>query len=123
VAFAQVVAIAPNNAALYGDYARDVMIHWVDFDRGERLARKALSMRDYPHARQSISLALYGRWADAKRRGLPASEVAALYEAASRNDPGARMVPSCALEAPKLRFVSEAIEKIRQPGTEPELNC
>jgi len=122
-AFAQVVAIAPNNAALYGDYARDVMIHWVDFDQGERLARKALSMRDYPHARQSISLALYGRWADAKRRGLPASEVAALYEAASRNDPGARMVPSCALEAPKLRFVSEAIEKIRQPGTEPELNC
>ena len=122
-AFEQVVAIRPNHATLYGDYARDVMTNWADFDQGERLARKALSMHDYPHARQSLSLALYGRWADAKRHDLPASQVAALYEAASRNDPGARMVPSCALEAPKLKFLADAIEKVRQPGADSQYDC
>ena len=109
-------------AELYGDYARAVMTWFTDFTAGEQLARKAISLRDYVHARQSLSLALYGKWAEAKRAGRSA-QAAALYETAKGNDPGARNVPSCALDAPSLQFVREALEEIWARDAQPRLNC
>jgi len=115
-AFEGLIRITPDTAELYGDYAREVMTSFADFDAGERLARKAISLRDYPHARQSLSLALYGKWADARRRNAGTAETAALYEVAKKNDPGAHNVPSCALDSPHLMFLKESLEKIRDPA-------
>ena len=100
----------PGNAFIPGDYSRDVMIYFLDFDGGERYARQALAMKDYPHARQSLSLALYGKWAMAKRTGAGPAEVKALLQKAQANDPGARNVPECAVEYGPLTFVATALD-------------
>jgi tetratricopeptide (TPR) repeat protein len=114
--FDVLASIDPGAAELYGDYAREVMVWFGDFGAGERLARKALGMRDYPNARESLSLALYGQWAQAKREGKDQARLASLYKAALANDPGGRLIPTCALGAPGLRAVREAIENIRGPN-------
>lgn len=115
-AFEVLAGIDPRAAELYGDYARDVMTWFGDFVTGEKLARKAIAMKDYRHARESLSLALYGQWAHARHGGGDAAQVAALYKKALANDPGGRLIPTCALPAPGLRDVREDLEKARAPG-------
>ena len=108
--YAELVRMQPDEAFIPGDYAQGVMLEFQDFDAGERYARKALSIRDYPHARGSLSLALYGKWAKAVREGRDPSEVRALLAAAQKNDPGARQVPTCALGWPPMQFVADALQ-------------
>ena len=108
--YVQLVRLQPDEPFLPGDYARGVMMHFLDFEAGERYARKALAMRDYPHARQSLSLALYGKWAMAVREGRDPAEVRALLAAAKANDPTARNVPTCALEWPPMQFVADGLQ-------------
>lgn len=115
-AFEVLAGIDPKAAELYGDYARNVMVWFGDFESGERLARKAIGMKDYLNARESLSLALYAEWAEAKRQGKDPPRVASLYKAALANDPGGRLIPTCALPAPGLRAVREAIESVRGPN-------
>lgn len=123
--YAEMVRLQPDEPFIPGDYARGVMMSFLDFDAGERFARKALAMRDYPHARQSLSLALYGKWAMAVRQGRDPAEVRALLAAAQRNDPDARNVPTCALEWPPLQFVSDGLQGLyRRNYRDPMLkNC
>ena len=115
-AFDVLAGIDPGAVELYGDYARNVMVWFGDFDSGEKLARKAIAMKDYRNARESLSLALYGEWAKAKGEGGDPARIAALYKAALANDPGARLIPTCALSAPGLRAVRETIEGARAPN-------
>jgi tetratricopeptide (TPR) repeat protein len=114
-AFEVLAGIDPRAAELYGDYARNVMTWFGDFVSGEKLARKAIAMKDYRNARESLSLALYGQWAQARHNGGDAAQVAALYKKALANDPGGRLIPPCALPAPGLRDVREDLEKARAP--------
>jgi hypothetical protein len=123
--YAELVRMQPDEAFIPGDYAQGVMLHFQDFDAGERYARKALAMRDYPHARGSLSLALYGKWAKAVREGRDPSEVRALLAAAKKNDPDARHVPTCALGWPPLKFVADALQGLyRRNYLDPTMkNC
>jgi tetratricopeptide (TPR) repeat protein len=104
--------LQPDNAFVPGDYARHVIFGWRDFDASERLARQALAMKDYPHARQTLSLALYGKWVDAKREGRSPEEVRALLAAAQANDPDGSQVPTCALELPGLYYVADGLRSL-----------
>lgn len=113
----------PTSAVVEGDYARGVMMFFGDFDAGEKYARRALALNDYPHARASLSLALYGRWAQARRDHKDPDLVASFLGAAQANDPGAAQVPSCSLAAPSLAFVKEAIESLGEAKSNPQLNC
>jgi len=63
-----------------------------------------------PHARQSLSLALYGKWVTAMREGRDPAQVRSLRAAAEKNDPGARNVPECALNFPPMKFVADALD-------------
>jgi hypothetical protein len=109
--YAEMMRLQPD-AFIPGDYARGLMLHFQDFDAGERYARKALAMRDYPHARESLSLALYGKWAVAKRSGRDLTEVRALLDAAEANDPGAAHVPECALTWPPMKFLADSLDAL-----------
>jgi hypothetical protein len=108
--FVEMRRLEPRNAFIPGDYSRGLMMWSQDFDAGERYAREALSISDYPHARQSLSLALYGKWVAAVRSGASPAEVRALLKAAQANDPDARNVPDCALNWPPMKAVADAIE-------------
>lgn len=116
VAFAEMIRIEPNVAELYGDYSRGVMLFYGDFDAGEKYARKAIAIKDYPHARQSLSLALYGKWAAAKAVNKDVGAVKALYDAAKANDPDGRLIPECSLGAPGLVKLRDSLEKARAPA-------
>jgi hypothetical protein len=109
-AFVQMLRMEPDNAFIPGDYSRGLSMFFQDFEGGERYARQALAINDYPHARESLSLALYGRWVAAMRSGAKPAEVRALLKAAQDNDPGARHVPDCALNFPPMKPVADAID-------------
>ena len=94
------------------------MVWFGDFDAGEKLARKAISMKDYPDARESL-VASPSTWpvgASQARGCRSGARRQRLYKAALANDPGARHIPTCALGSPGLRAVREAIESARAPG-------
>jgi hypothetical protein len=110
--YAEMMRLQPDEAFIPGDYSRGLMLHFQDFEAGERYARKALAMRDYPHARESLSLALYGKWAVAKRSGRDSTEVRALLAAAEANDPGAAHVPECALTWPPMKFLADSLDAL-----------
>ena len=110
--YAEMLKLQPQNAFVPGDYARHVMLHFRDFDSGERLARQALAMKDYPHARQTLSLALYGKWAAAKQRQASPDELRALLKAAQAHDPDGSQVPECALEFPGLFYVRDTLQSL-----------
>jgi len=115
--------LLPDSAVLVGDYARGVMTFFADVDAGEKYARRALAMSDYEHARETLSLALYGRWAQARRDRKDPQLVASLLKAAQANDPGAAHVPPCALAAPRLAFVKDALETLGQERNYSQLSC
>jgi hypothetical protein len=100
---------SPRNAYLHGDHAREAITAFADFDEGEAAARRALAIMDYPHARQTVSLALYGRWAAARRDHKDFTLVQHLLAVARAYDPDASMVPTCALKSPKLFFLRDAL--------------
>ncbi|HXZ48853.1 MAG TPA: hypothetical protein VEG27_07510 [Usitatibacter sp.] len=107
--YKRLVVLWPQEAYLRGDYGRAVITQFADFDAGERAAEEALAIMDYLHAHQTVSLALYGRWAAAKRDGKDLATVRALLDKARAYDPDAAMVPTCALESPHLFFVRDAL--------------
>lgn len=110
---ARTVAMDPANPMIRGDFARRVIEYFVDFDAGARLAREALAMSDYPHARQTLSLALYGRWAQAAKQGSGPDVIEALYREATANDPDGSQIPGCLALHPPLQFVFERLEAKR----------
>lgn len=110
-AYAEMARIQSNDPWTRGNYARDVIMYFADFDAGERLAREALEIMDFGHARQTLSLALYGKWAQAVKDGKPAAAQDALYETANGNDPGGRQLPECATNSKSVGFVFEAVAK------------
>jgi tetratricopeptide (TPR) repeat protein len=109
VYYAKAAEAQPGSAWVRGNYGRNVIMYFGDFDSGERLAREALAIMDYPHARQTLSLALYGRWALAVKEGKPLAASEPLYQVAYRNDPGGRSLPECAMSWKPLGFVFEAV--------------
>ena len=115
--------MTPTNAALRGDYAQDDILTFLDFDAGERHSREALAIMDYPHARGTLSLALYGKWAAAKRDGKDPQTVSALLKVAQANDPGADYVPSCALDSPNLAFLKASLETLGMPRDNSRVSC
>lgn len=125
-AYAELVRLAPASPAsawVRGNYALDVILWFVDFDAGQRYAQEALAIMDYPHARQTLSLARYGKWAVAKRAGKDAAVVRALLKEAQENDPGARQVPACALEWPPLAFLKQNLEALGARPDSSRSNC
>ena len=112
-AFARQVALDPRDAKLRSTYARHLIAYFVDFEAAERLARDALALGDDAAARQMLSLAMYGGWAQAARDGKPGGIVQALYRKAHDNDPGARHVPSCMAAWEPVRFVYERLEAMQ----------
>ena len=109
--YGKAAAIQRDDAWTRGNYAQSVVLYFGDFDAGEKLAREALEIMDYGHARGTLSLALYGKWAQAQRDGKPAADQEALFQAAFRNDPGGRNLPSCAMKSEKVGFVFDAVFK------------
>jgi Tfp pilus assembly protein PilF len=107
--YAKALESQRNDAWLRGNYAQSVILYFADFETGEKLAREALGIMDYAHARSTLSLALYGKWAAAERDGKPQAEQERLFQAAYANDPGGRRIPDCAMTAPKVHFVFEAV--------------
>jgi tetratricopeptide (TPR) repeat protein len=107
--YAKALESQRNDAWLRGNYAQSVILYFADFEAGEKLAREALDIMDYGHARSTLSLALYGKWAAAERDGKPLAEQEKLFDAAYRNDPGGTRIPECAMTSRKLTFVFEAI--------------
>jgi tetratricopeptide (TPR) repeat protein len=121
--YQKLVARWPNEAYVRGNYARSVITQFFDYDAGERAAKEALAIMDYPHARQTVSLALYGRWAAAKRDRKDFTLVRALLDKARAYDPHASMVPTCALESPRFVFLKDALLALEM-GFDPTLhNC
>jgi tetratricopeptide (TPR) repeat protein len=105
------VALRPGNAFVHGNYALNVLMYFGDFEAGEKLAREAIGIADYPHARGTLSLALYGQWAQAVKEGKGPEVAERLFKAADANDPGGRQLPSCASAWKPTRFVFEALER------------
>jgi hypothetical protein len=112
----------PSNPYLPGNAALRVIEAFQDFRMGERYAREALAIADYPHARGSLSLALYGQWAEALRDGKDKATAEKLFRKAYANDPGARMVPTCAAAVKRLKFVFTALDE-RDLRLEDMHNC
>jgi hypothetical protein len=104
------VKLDPSNPYIRGNAALNLVEYFVDFEAGERYAREALAIADYPHARSTLSLALYGQWAQALQSGKDKAEVEKRFRTAYANDPGARMVPTCAAGWKPLEFVFIALE-------------
>jgi tetratricopeptide (TPR) repeat protein len=124
--FAALTGLITNtrqSAFIRGDYAQSLILYFVDFEAGERRAREALAIMDYPHARGTLSLALYGRWAEAKRDRKDPKVVAALLKEAQANDPDGRDVPSCALETESLAFLRKSLAEIGIPPDNSRHNC
>jgi predicted Zn-dependent protease len=119
----ELVRLTPDNAYLRGDYAQDEILTFLDFDAGERHAREALAIMDYPHARGTLSLALYGKWAAAKRDGKDPKAVATLLKTAQANDPDASYVPPCALESSNLAFLEASLKTLGWPRDNSRLSC
>lgn len=109
--YAKAAAIQSGNAWVRGNYAQAVILTFGDFETGEKLAREALEIMNYGHARGVLSLALYGKWAQAERDGKSPAEREALFEAANKNDPGGRYLPSCAMNNQRVGFVFDAVFK------------
>jgi tetratricopeptide (TPR) repeat protein len=107
--YAKALESQGTDAWLRGNYAQSVILYFADFEVGEKLAREALGMMDYGHARSTLSLALYGRWAQAEKDGKSLAEQERLFDAANRNDPGGRRLPECAMSSRKVMFVFEAV--------------
>jgi tetratricopeptide (TPR) repeat protein len=61
----EMIALNPGNAWTRGNYARQVIVGFGDFAAAEALALEALAIMQYPHAMQTLSMALYGQWAAA----------------------------------------------------------
>ncbi len=121
--YAKMVANWPDQAYVRGDYGRLVITQFADFDAGERAARESLKIMDYPYSHQTVSLALYGRWAAAKRDRKDMSIVRQLLDAARAYDPHAAMVPTCALASPKLFFVRDALTALDAQFDPTRHNC
>jgi predicted Zn-dependent protease len=111
--YTRIVALQPREPMIRADYARRVIEYFIDFDAGERLARESLAISDSPHARQTLSIALYGRWAQAAKDGKGLAVVEKLYQEATANDPEGRQIPGCMAYHPPLRFVFERLEAKR----------
>jgi hypothetical protein len=107
--YAKHAASQPGDAWVRGNYARNVIMYFGDFVAGEKLSREALSITKYPHARQTLSLALYGQWAKALKEGKPLEVRESLYQAAQRNDPGGKSLPECAMKWEPLGYVFDAV--------------
>lgn len=105
--FARLLAMEPDNPRVRGDYARALIVYFADFDAAARLARETLALSDYPDARQTLALALYGRWAQAARDRKGPEVLAALHREAIAHDPEGRLLPSCLAEWPRTAFVYE----------------
>jgi tetratricopeptide (TPR) repeat protein len=107
--YAKYVEAQPHHPWVRGNYANNVLIYFGDFVTGEKLAREALQLMDYPHARGSLSLALYGQWAQAEKDGKAPAEVERLFDIAYRNDPGGHDLPACAVGNQRVGFVFDAL--------------
>ena len=110
-AYAGRVQLDPEDAYVRGRMAHDLLVFFQDFDAAERIAREAVARVDYPQARQTLSLALYGEWAAAARDGKGADVIHALYRKASANDPGGHRLPTCLAEWRPLQFVYMRLEE------------
>jgi tetratricopeptide (TPR) repeat protein len=110
-AYAARVALDPKDPLVRGAQARNLIVYFVDFEGGERLAREALAISDYPQAHETLSLALYGQWARAARDRRGAKVIDALYRKADAHDPGGRMLPACLAEWEPLAFVYAKLEE------------
>jgi tetratricopeptide (TPR) repeat protein len=108
-AYARIVAMDSTNPMIRGDFARGLILGFGDFETSARVAREALAMADFPHARQTLSLALYGRWAQAARDGKGPDVVERLYREATANDPDGRQLPSCLASYGPVEFVFERL--------------
>lgn len=108
--FEKLLKLSPEDAFLRGDYARNLMLHFGDFYNGEKLARETLLIKDYPHARQTLSLALFGKWAIYRKTGVAPDVVEAAFNEAQANDLGGRNIPECALRYPTMNALVEALE-------------
>ena len=107
--YAKYVEAQPRQPWVRGNYANNVIIYFADFATGEKLALEALELMDYPHARGSLSLALYGQWAQAEKDGKPPAELQRLFDIAYQNDPGGRYLPECAIGNKQVGFVFDAV--------------
>ena len=107
---AAMIQLDPANPYVRGNAALNLVEWFVDFKGGERMAREALAIMDYPHARGTLSLALYGQWAEAVRDGKDKATVEELFRKAYANDPNGRMIPTCAAEWKPLEFVFTALD-------------
>lgn len=122
-AYAELARLSPGDAWVRGDYAIQVIEWFLDFDAGQRYAREALSIMDYPHARGTLSLALYGKWAAAKRDGKDPKVVLALLKEAQAFDPKAQLVLPCALRWPSLEFLRQSLEALGAPRDPSLVSC
>jgi len=117
-AYHQKVQLQPGNVYARGDYARILVMRFGDLDAGEALAKEAQAMSDYPHLRQTISLARYARWAEAQKAGKDPALVAALWKKADAGDPGGRYIPTCGLDSPVMKTLMAALkQKAMQAAT------
>jgi len=124
--YAALVQLSPNppdSAWLRGDRAQSEILSYLDFDAGERYAREALSIMDYPHARGTLSLALYGKWAVAKRDGKDPDVVRKLLKDAQANDPDGKEIPACALRTESLEFVKKSLQTLGIPRDGSQRSC
>ena len=104
-AYAARVKLDPNDPYLRGNMARDLVVYFQDFVAAERSVREAIAMSDYPQARETLSLALYGQWAAAARDGAGPDRIQALYAKARAFDPGGHLIPTCLADWQPLQFV------------------
>jgi hypothetical protein len=112
-AYAGRVRLDPKDPYIRGSMARDLLTYFQDFESGERIARETIAMADYPHVRQTLSLALYGQWAQAAREGKGADVIQARFAKAHAFDPGGHLIPTCLAGWQPLAFVFTRLEEKR----------
>lgn len=122
-AYDALIALHPAGAYTRGDYARHLLFGLKDFVTAEALAMEALAIMQYPHAMQTLSMALYGQWGAAIDRNAPAAEVAKLYAKASAFDPKTAMIPECAAGEPAMASVVKHLAARKAPVVPSRQRC
>jgi tetratricopeptide (TPR) repeat protein len=124
--YARALKLDPSSAYLRGNYARHLILHFLDFDAAEKLARETITVMDYPHVRQTLSLALYSRWAKAVEEKKDKKTIDALLAKAQAEDPDGSMIPGCAMGYFVMDFLQKALEAKAKEGNRaytPLQNC
>lgn len=82
--FQKLLALEPNNAWIWGNYASYLLFDKGDYDQAISNGEKSLAIRDYPVGRYNVAMAYLTKWAGLLEEGYAPAQVQSYYDHAER---------------------------------------